>query len=154
MNNIWNYDAAIQGRRLEKIKERYFRPVMAYPEGHLTHHGDCSVHRSKEIYGTAPCNCGFLHDLNPLPESLVEKLYEKYYDDFARGFPEPEHSLSQEEMDDILEKTFGAFIKPTTEEWLEICGKDWQLIEKIFGKDFKERRESEYLKSEKFKCAG
>lgn len=34
---------------LRRIRERYFRPVIANQKGLLVHHGDCDIHRAKEM---------------------------------------------------------------------------------------------------------
>jgi hypothetical protein len=42
----------------KKIKDRYWRTTIAFPEGTVTHHVDCIVYRHKI------CGCGFLMDLS------------------------------------------------------------------------------------------
>lgn len=69
---------------LRRLCERYFRPVIAHPTGELTHHGDCDVYRAIEVYGTAPCTCGLLHDMLPLPEGFKMKLRPEYYEELGR----------------------------------------------------------------------
>ena len=52
------------------IHSRYFRKVIAYPEGAIVHHGDCWV------FSTGVCTCGLLHDLLVIPKP--ERLYPRY----------------------------------------------------------------------------
>jgi len=54
---------------------RYFRQVMAFPEGAVVHDGDCK-HFSFGI-----CTCGLLHQLMLMTERM--KYYSKFYDDLC-----------------------------------------------------------------------
>lgn len=47
-------------------KERYFRKVIARPEGGVEHYGDCDIHALSGI-----CTCGLLKDLEPLGEEAL-----------------------------------------------------------------------------------
>jgi len=60
---------------MPKQLERYFRKVIAYPEGAVVHHGDCSIFPS-EI-----CDCGLLRTLMPIENS--EKWYPKCWDEIV-----------------------------------------------------------------------
>ena len=60
--------------KIEKIKERYFRKVIAHPEGAIVHHGDCMIYGLKGV-----CTRGLLHDLAPL--SNPEAVYPQYWSD-------------------------------------------------------------------------
>lgn len=145
----WKYDSEKQKARLNRIKDRYFRPVIAYPEGHLTHHGDCSIHRAIDVYGTAACTCGFLHDLRILPESLTTKLYPKMYEELVWEDGPPAKPTPEEraELEAMMEKAFpkSSRIGPSPEEWQELCIQDWTLIEEVFGNLFRQRKEADWL---------
>lgn len=58
----------------ERIKARYFRPVIAHPEGAVVHHGDCNVYTQKI------CTCGLLHDL--LPVMSAGEIYPKFDEEY------------------------------------------------------------------------
>jgi hypothetical protein len=55
------------------IIQRYFRKTPMNPDGAVTHHGDC------DIFSIKICNCGLMHDLMPVPDFLVEKLYPAHW---------------------------------------------------------------------------
>jgi len=141
-----------QKLRLEQIRDRYFRPVIAFPDGHLCHHGDCSIHRAIDIYGTAACTCGFLHDLRILNESLKSKLHPNFYQELCLE-DGPPINLSVDELAEreaFLEKHFpkSSFVAPSLAEWKEICIQDWTLIEDVFGEVFRKRKEAEWIEHE------
>lgn len=148
--------------KLEAIKNRYFRPVMKFPEGHLCHYADCSIYRSVEVYGTAACTCGLLHDLSNIKPDLMLKIYPFYYEELLKE----DGILSQNKEDieyakTLVEKIFknplpmtseaeykeSVFINPLplSYEKEEAANKDWELIESIFGKGFRERNEKEWF---------
>lgn len=139
-------------KELNWLKDRYFRPVIAYPEGHLCHYGNCHVHRSIEMHGTAPCNCGFLMDLSFLGESIKMKLHPDFYEEQAKE--EPVCTPEEKQAAEILfEKIFGKPLEDTrTEENKEQDRRmeqiknnmEWSLIEEVFGKAFRERKETEW----------
>lgn len=54
------------------IAKRYFRPVIAHPEGAVVHHGDCN------IFELGICTCGLLHDLQFYAGCGVEEMYPEY----------------------------------------------------------------------------
>jgi hypothetical protein len=147
VRNLWDYDEDKIIIRLEKLKERYFRPVIAYPNGHLTHHGNCETHRAMDIYRYAPCTCGFLHDLDWLPESLTNKLWPDFYNDLHKQDAAiPGHTYWQENSEekakenvDLILKHFGPSISPTEEQWAEVTRKDWIIIKQVFGQEFCDR---------------
>jgi len=148
----WKYDSEKQKTRLLRIKDRYFRPVIAFPEGHLCHHGDCSIHRAIDIYGTAACTCGFLHDLRMVTESIKLKLHPQYYDEMILEDGPPAKLTDEEkaERQRFMEEHFPASsrIGPSPEEWHEICIQDWTLIEEVFGNLFRQRKEADWLASD------
>jgi len=47
---------------VSQIRLRYFRPVIANPEGAVVHYGDCLIYECKI------CSCGLLSDLSVLSE--------------------------------------------------------------------------------------
>lgn len=61
----------------QDIKRRYFREVIAHPEGAVTHHGDCHIYRIQI------CTCGLLHDLMVMP-SVAEDLFSDYPEQLVR----------------------------------------------------------------------
>ena len=57
----------------EPFHQRYFRKVVAYPEGAIVHHGDCS------FFNIDICTCGLLHDL---------RWYAgKHWDEIEKAYP-------------------------------------------------------------------
>lgn len=119
---------------LTNIKDRYFRPVIARREGLLTHHGDCDVHRSLEVYGTAPCTCGLNHDLKCLDVGLIEKLNPKFWMEESQKHPKTysEYCGNRE----FLELHFGKIEPLTDEEQEELDQKEWQLLAEVFGSEY------------------
>ena len=134
---------------LQKIKERYFRPVIFRKEGYLVHFGNCDVYRSIEVYGTAPCTCGFNCDLGLLWPTLIEKLNPKYYLEESNKEIDQGNPLTPEQAKDFFEKLGGKSIsEPTAEEMEKQDQEDWQIIAKVFGDEYvkfiKERIEGGY----------
>jgi len=151
------YDIEIEKekRKLEHIRDRYFRPVIAYPAGHLCHHGDCSVHRSIDVYGTAACTCGFLHDLTIVTESLKSKLHPAFYEELCLedGPPRTPTPEDKEEMEKLLDKLgFKPAVGPSPQEWEATCIQDWALVEDVFGEGFRKRKEIEWLALDDEEC--
>lgn len=137
------YDKDLEKRKLEAMKDRYFRPVIAFPDGHLVHHGDCSIHRAIEIYGTAACTCGFLHDLNIVVGSIITKLHPAYYEE--KGLEDgPPRTISSEEEIEIQEflDSFCQSHQPIEVE--DTSAQDWEVIEDVFGHAFRKRKEEEW----------
>ena len=58
----------------ERIRARYFRTVIAHPEGAVVHHGDCNVWCHKI------CTCGLLHDL--LPVRNAQEIYGRFDEEY------------------------------------------------------------------------
>lgn len=68
-------------KAIDRIKDRYFRQVIAHPDGAVVHHGDC------EIYCCGICTCGLLHDLQIVYETeLMKELYPKFWEDRNKQF--------------------------------------------------------------------
>lgn len=61
----------------EHIKNRYFRSVIAYPEGAVVHYADCG------IYSMNICTCGLLKDL-VIDTENVESIYPKFWSEWRR----------------------------------------------------------------------
>ena len=119
-------------KTLLRLKDRYFRPVIAYPDGYLTHHGDCDIHRSLMIYGTAPCTCGFLHDLQALPGSIADKLYPERWHDLGKQEGREEDAEGEEVRKILVENLFGKVVSMPEELSEE---EENAIIEEIFGKN-------------------
>jgi len=98
-------------RNLYRIKERYFRPVIAHPNGLLCHAADCAVHRPIEIYRYAPCTCGLNYDLHWLGHGLAEKLNPNFGNEYRLQEVGVSYTgkVPQEEVD----KLFEAFLEKT-----------------------------------------
>jgi hypothetical protein len=150
----WNYDRELTRKGLEVFRDRYFRNVIKYPEVHLTHFGDCEIHRAftQEDDGfDAYCSCGFFHDMCWIDSSIADKLYDrdKYHEELGRHGGRKPGTISDEEM----EKFFEEFEKqpgvtkvagPSEEQWAAMCIRDWDLIEEVFGVIFRVRRQEEW----------
>jgi hypothetical protein len=145
-SNPWDYDENRAIKTLLRLKDRYFRPVIAYPDGHLTHHGNCEIHRAMDIYRYAFCSCGFLHDLDFIPESIALKLWPTFYDEIAKQdaivpgsnyWGEKPTKEQIEKNKALILKHLGPTISPTEEEWQEIENRDWKIIEDVFGEKFR-----------------
>jgi hypothetical protein len=65
----------IMENRETALLQRYFRKVMAYPEGHVVHHGDC------DFFNIKVCTCGLLHFLVMCKPNLIEKHYPLFYEE-------------------------------------------------------------------------
>jgi hypothetical protein len=63
---------------IENLKKRYFRKVIAYPEGIITHDGDCWIYSFLGV-----CNCGLIHDLLPLEYTKIKELAPGIIDQIA-----------------------------------------------------------------------
>jgi len=125
--------------------------VIANQNGLLVHHGDCDIHRAKEMHSFAACTCGLLHDLRWLEWSLVEKMYPKFGDELVHSDMTWEmeqeakgrEPISHEETLKIF-KEAGFKINddpPTEEELKKIEARDkehWESIEYVFGKEYVE----------------
>ncbi len=132
-------------RMLTKIKERY-----CIVDGHLVHHGDCSIYQAAAVYGHSPCGCGLIHDLSPLME-IAELLYPAYSEDsyksqlvweFCEGdyetpYKEPERTpISDEDvrkLEEHLLKSGVKIVQYTDEEREVDRQKDIELIKSVFG---------------------
>lgn len=118
------------------IKNRYFRPVIARPEGIVTHHGDCSIYRPS---GEAFCSCGLLHDLNCLKGGIADKIWPNYGSDYKlQECPDAKKPTPEEikAMDEELQNILGPFAPMTEEERKIEDEEDWQLIVEVFGEDY------------------
>jgi hypothetical protein len=133
-------------RQLRGLKERYWRPVIARKTGRLGHFGDCECHRALiEGQWTAPCTCGFNYDLRYLGHDLKEKLNPKFWEEYdkqERGIIHPPATEEEKaECDKFLKEHFGEPIMESPEEKKAKDDQEWELIARVFGKDY-----VEYLK--------
>jgi len=63
--------------RAAAIHARYFRSVIAFPDGAIVHHASCTTHRCQI------CTCGLLHDLQAVDNPAA--LYPFYWQEKAVG---------------------------------------------------------------------
>lgn len=113
---------------LERLKKRYFRPVVARQEGLLTHFGDCDIYQAGEVYGWAVCTCGLIHDLGWLDSTLVEKIYPKYWTECG-NIAEPRHVPVELPEDFQIEELDRTEIEKRDYQ-------EWELIRSVFGEDY------------------
>lgn len=152
MEKPWDYDIDKAKQRLFKIKERYFsqRLLTKGPKGFLSHHGDCDIYRSMNVYGTAPCTCGLLHDLRHLPGDIAEKLRPNWHDELFKmdGMTKPTSPEEQAECEKMLREAFPVTISPSQADWEVLEYQEWELIEEVFGKPFRDDKEFEQAELE------
>ena len=70
--------------RILELKRRYFRQVIAHPDGAIVHHGDCEIYAIDQDGRRLGCNCGLHHDLQHFSEEEIHEHYPAYYDELAR----------------------------------------------------------------------
>ena len=157
---IFGYDIDRQRRGLKQLHDRYFRKVIAHPDGRLTHHGDCQIYRSfgeeYDDYQYAYCSCGFFHDLRWLDCGVTDKLYDKtrYYEELGREVgrkPGDPPAISEEEYQKCMQALEDAGMKKvvaTPEQEAAMNERDWKLIAEVFGDAFTNRRKEEWQKLE------
>lgn len=132
---------------LERMKNRYWRPVIARQDGVLGHFGDCDVYRSVEVYGTAPCTCGFNYDLGTadifMDGFLANKINPEYRKQMAQQDGLPTEPLTDKQIQEIEAAFAKAGIKvnvPRTQEEIEEDAAGdisaWELIAEVFGQDY------------------
>ena len=129
--------------QLVVIRNRYFRPVIAHPEGHLGHHGDCHVFLPIELYRYAPCTCGLNHDLRPLGHEIAMKLNPNFGNELRLQEVGVYFSkFSAEENLAIMKMLFDTFgeCDPRTEEDDE---DDWDQIILVFGREYVDKLRSQ-----------
>jgi hypothetical protein len=139
-------DSSREIKELQRIKDMYFRPVIARPEGYLTHYGDCSIHRAIVMYDYAPCTCGFNYWLRPLTGGLASKLNPDWDLDYRRQECGVKFKMSSpQELDEMcraLQEALGPF-RPQTKEEEQLQNEvEWLLILEVFGNEY-----CEYLKT-------
>lgn len=113
-----------------------------------SHFGDCDIYRSLQVYGTAPCTCGFLYELEKLYWGLGQKINPHFFVELARKDPQTEGTpKTEEEARKMLEEVFGHIevSEKDEEEAKVITWLEWELIEEVFGKQFREEKEIESL---------
>jgi hypothetical protein len=87
------------GNEIQRIKDRYFRKVIAHPDGAIVHFGDCWW------YACQICNCGLHSDLIWIQEE-AEELYPKFWE---------ENAISDARREQLYELPIPK-IEPLTEE--------------------------------------
>jgi hypothetical protein len=65
---------------IEDLKKRYFRKVIGYPKGILTHFGDCTT------YSCYVCDCGLIRDLRPILASSTPRQRKHIERMLPKGF--------------------------------------------------------------------
>lgn len=144
--------------KLITIRERYFRPTIKYPNGDLVHHALCKIYQPKQIYNIAPCTCGLLHDINWLDCDIAEKIYYNWYiEDVLSELTyeeeqnyhntKEERELANEEITKLIKDVFGTTEIPPKD--IKEDKQEWKIIEKVFGKEFRIRKQKEYEQSNK-----
>ncbi len=139
---MWDYNIGRMRTMLTMIRDRYFRPVTAHPEGHLGHHGYCETHRAMEIYKYAPCTCGLLHDLKVVDYNVAIKIFPAIDEDNAKQdamIPGHLYWNPIKTDNEFTERFFGKLVSPTEAEAAEMDRRDWELIEEVFGEFFCQR---------------
>jgi len=150
--------------KLQQIKDRYWTHKKDEPEdGIVTHLTMCKIHQSKEEYGHAPCDCGFLYDLNKLAfvSDVPDKIFPQFAEDFRRSetthqqdeeyanvSPE-ERKKQEEEAEKMLLDIFGPPKPVDPEETKQLDDAEWELIKEVFGETFVNRCKSEIEEMEK-----
>jgi hypothetical protein len=123
--------------QLQKLKERYFRPVMIQPIGHLCHCGDCDIYRPIEIYRFAPCTCGFNYDLRWVGWDYVSKLNPNFGNEYRLQEVGVfwEGKIDSKEMDAIWEASGAKLnnIEPRTRDDEKA---EWGIIEVALGREY------------------
>lgn len=104
-------------------------------EGVLNHFASYGVFRLVELYGYAPCTCGFNHDLSHLPGRMAEKINPKFYEECRKqdcGNEPPPTEAEITERKRFLEKLFGfpSVREPADDE------REWNLIATVFGNEY------------------
>lgn len=102
-------------RLVQRVKDRYFRKVIAHPEGAVVHFGDCWW------YCCQICNCGLHADLIWINDHTAEELYPKFWDEMA---------VSHMRRDQLQELPIPVPREPTPEEKAEMD----KVFEEVFGK--------------------
>lgn len=123
--------------QLQKLKERYFRPVITHPAGHLCHFGDCDVYRPIEVYRFAPCTCGFNRDLHWLSWDYAPKLNAN----FGNEYRLQEVGIFWEGKIDAQDlaafwKASGIDLNVVEPRTTEDDEAEWAVIESVFDHDY------------------
>lgn len=119
-----NQEGTRRKAQIQRIKDRYFRKVIAYPKGAIVHYGDCS------IYSIQICNCGLLADLNWLPDGLAVQLYPNFWKDREKQQP------AINALEDLIHNDkLKPLPKPTKAEKKKMN----KMLNELFGKKIYER---------------
>lgn len=147
---------------LARMKDRYWRPVISHPKGHLTHFAYCKTHQAVEIYDYAPCTCGLHCDLQDLGLELAKKLNPDYGNEERRQesgrYYKPKTPEQLAEMDRELQEAFGVSfnkLDSIDEETLAMHDeRDWKLIAEVFGQEYTHYLRTEATHDQKCKKCG
>ncbi len=153
-------DAWRQGyvKRLTRLRDRYFRPTIAHPEGDLVHFAFCDIHRAiDDLHTNVPCSCGLLMDLPIEGGIFAHVLYFKYGEDLDRAHARPgsryhmtpeQRAIADAEhkewMDGLLKEANQKCKDEGKDVWFSVGNatvreEDWGMIAEVFGKAFAER---------------
>lgn len=97
--------------QLYRIKQRYFRPVIACSTGIVTHFGDCKIYTHSKV-----CTCGLHMDLDVLQNEQLAKILDNKY----MGYYNFE-VVNNEENYEIIREIFG-------QEYVEYLYKQGNII--------------------------
>lgn len=88
------------------------------------------------MHGTAPCTCGFLHDLRVLPETIKLKLWPRFYEELSKEDGPTRNPIPPEELEKFWAAMGQHFKMPEAvppEEEEKQDKEDWQIIRSVFG---------------------
>jgi len=123
--------------QLQKLKQRYFLPVIAHPTGHLCHYGDCDIYRPIEIYRLAPCTCGFNYELRWAGWDYAPKLNPNFGNEYRLQEVGVfwEGKIDPKVLEDLWKSSGGNVqeVESRTEADEEV---EWGVIEVVFGKEY------------------
>lgn len=74
----------------QRIRDRFFRRVIAHPRGAIVHHGDCHIYSFIRV-----CTCGLHHDLLPLDDELRKTLYPKFWEEMSKSYDREQLIMDQ-----------------------------------------------------------
>lgn len=143
-------DKLQQLKHLQYIKDNYF---FQKDDGYIiNHYSDCAYYQAGDIYGIQPCNCGLLYFLDKFygPDLLYINFYKEQSDssiiwryNHEQSIFEKPIPISTEIVDKLLKEIFGKLEKPPV-DISELEFELLDLIEEIFGKEFRTARQNEY----------
>lgn len=132
-------------KQLRELKANYFDE-----ERGLYHYSMCTIYRSIDMHGFAPCNCGLMSSLYGVSFSLAEKIHTNFWEEKVKDDviwePAPPGTparyvkpkpISEEEYKELL----SAFkLKEWTAEEIKMIededDQEWDVVKTIFGEKF------------------